>query len=363
MDHLADNLCRDRQVSSRSRLGRFVYSSVKLLSLLCLAWLLLACSSSEHAEWVRHDSWSARTRFVEWPDVKHRGLAVGFVQPEQRDVPPYQRPSTHKFQIQVGESFTTLLILATGYSEPYPVLVSVFLDYKQIRFTLDGRQGLLHHLEIEPGVDMEIPLEVSIETPGWHDFFVIVFPKPDYHPINPQERLPPKLAAGGRRTVVCAGDCTVSAQMLPEALVGRGTDVHNFNAYAFPLLPDDGRPPAQRLLLSTSVSSGEAFAVELCARNPVNRLRDYTVLPLLDFKQIAFAGFNVLHLHMPPNSELSIPGQVRLPEEDGVHELAFVYIFDPYQELDEVSDPFVQSVMRSALVVEDDGGARLPVFP
>jgi hypothetical protein len=43
----------------------------------------------------------------------------------------------------------------------------------------------------------------------------------------------------------------------------------------------------------------------------------------------------------------------KVPEEEGVHELQFVYSFDPYQDLDNVTDVFVQSVMRSALIVED----------
>ena len=354
MDRLADSHCLDREVFSRSGLGRSVHTILRLLSLLCLAGLL-ACSSPEHAEWVRHSDWSAQTRFVEWSDVKHRGLGVGFVRPEHRNIHPYQRPSTHIFHIQEGEPFTTLLVLSVGYSEPYPVLVSVFLDYEQVRFTLDGRQGLLHYLEIKAGVDMEIPLEVPIKRPGWHDLFVVVFRKPDYHPTDPQERLPPKLAVGGRRTVVCAKDCTVSAQTLPKALVGRGTDARNFHAYAFPLFPDDSRPPKQRLLLSAAARPEEMFALELWARNPSDRPKDYVVLPLLDFKQTAYAGSNVLHLRMPPGSELFIPGQIRLPDEEGVHELQFLYIFDPYQNLDEVTDPFVHSVMRSALVVKGDG--------
>jgi len=322
--------------------------------LFCLVGLVLACSSSGDTEWVRHREWSAETQFSRWSDAGHRGLAVGFVRPEHRDVFPYNRPSTHEFHIQEGESFTILLILATGYDEPYPVLVSVFLDYRQVSFSLDGQQGLLHYLEIEPDVDMEIPLEVPIEASGWHDLFVVVFPEPDFHPIDPEERLPPALAVGGRRTVVCVRDCATSTQKLPDALVGRGNTAHRLNVYAFPVLPGDDRPPNERLLLSTTARPGELFPLELWARNSSERARDYVVLPLLDFRQFYFAGSDVLHLRMPPGSELFVADQLRLPNEEGVHELQFIYIFDAYQALDEVTDPFVQSVMRSAFLVEGE---------
>jgi hypothetical protein len=281
-------------------------------------------------------------------------LGVGFLQPEFRELSPLERPSTHTFHIQQGEPFAPLLILITGYSEPYPVLVSVFLDYQQVRFALDGQQGRLHYLEIEPGVNMEIPIEVPIQTPGWHDLFIIVFREPDYHPTDPQERLPPALAVGGRRTAVCVGDCTIPAQPLPDALVGEEISATTGMVSAFPLLPDKDKPPRRRLLLSITASPGEALSLELWARNTSDETRRYIVLPLLDYQQTSLGGSNVLYLHMPPGSELFLDGQIKVPTKAGVHELQFVSIFDPYRSLDEMIDPFVQSPMRSAIVVESE---------
>ena len=175
-----------------------MYITLRLLLLLGLAGLLTSCSSPGHIKWVRHDEWSTQTQFSEWPGGGvSRGMGVGFIRPKDRNTHPYQRPSTHEFHIQPGEPFTTLLLLQTGTDEPYPVVVSVFLDYQQVNYGLDGRQGVLHYLEIIPGVDMEIPLEVPIETPGWHDLFVVAFREPENHTTNPQDRLHPSLGVGG----------------------------------------------------------------------------------------------------------------------------------------------------------------------
>lgn len=336
--------------------------AVRVVLILLLVGMAVSCSSPgplasspELPEWVYHSTWSEDVHLASWPEAKIRGLAIGFVQPADRTTPPYQRPSTHLFTVEDGEPFTTLLILAIGQDKPFPVLVSVFLDYEQVAFSLDSKQGLLHYLMIEPGVDMQIPLEVPIHSSGWHDLFVVVFPAPEFHPIDPQERLPPRLGAAGRRTVVCVGDCDQGGDRLPEALIGQRTTRLASGGYALPLLPDDGRPPQRRLLLSETARPAEEFALELWASNPGDRPRDYVVLPLLDFRQVPFADSPMLYLRMPPKSELFIPGRLRLPDERGVHELQFVYVFDPYHDVDAVTDPSVQSDIRTALVAEGGG--------
>lgn len=334
-----------------------IQTTLLLVLLFCLLGAMTGCSpqnvTPESVEaWVRHSEWSESVYLSKWPDVTTRGLGVGFVLPEFREVHPYQRPQNAEFHIRQGESFATLLILSTGYSMPYPVLISVFLDYQQVRFTLDGQQGLLHYLEIEPGVDMEIPIEVSIPTIGRHDLVVVMFPEPDHHPTDLDERLPSSGRSGGKRAMVCVEDCTLASASLPIALVGTETSSVKGLPNAFLLSPDPDRPPGQRLFMSTTVSSGEVIPLELWAGNAGDSAKEYVVLPVLDYRQIAFAGSRVLHLNMPPGSELFLTGEIKAPDEAGVHELQLIYLFDPYRLPDEISDPFVMSLMHSAIVVE-----------
>ena len=258
--------------------------------------------------------------------MEHPGLGVGFVLPAFRELHPYHRPQNALFHIRQGDSFSVLLILTTGAREPYPVLVSTFLDYQQIRFSLDGQDGLLHYLEIEPGVDMEIPLDVSIETPGWHDLFVVVFSEPEHHPTGVDERLPSSVAGGGRRAVVCVDDCSLSSVPLPDALTGQKTDSTKRPPAAFLLHPDPDRSPGQRLFMSITVKPGEAIPLELWSGNSGDQAEEYVILPVLDHRQITFAGSNVLHLNMPPGNELFLPGEIRAPDKVGIHELHLICI-------------------------------------
>ena len=141
-----------------------------------------------------------------------------------------------------------------------------------------------------------------METPGWHDLFVVAFRESDQRPTDSRERLPPAFGVGGRRTVVCAGACTAPSQLLPEAVAGQGTGVHDSHAYAFPLFPDGANSPKKRLLLSTSGNPEETVALELWVRTPSDQSRDCVVVPLLDFKQTDLVDSSILHLHIPPGS-------------------------------------------------------------
>jgi hypothetical protein len=330
----------------------------RCLLVLSLGGLLAGCAPrGDVAKWVRHEVWSEEVWYSEWlgGGASARGLSVGYMRPEDRNKPIQERATNDLFYVQLGEPFATRLLLTTGSDSAYPVVVSVFLDYRQVSFGLDGQWGTLHYLEIPPASSViEIPLEVHIETIGWHDLFVVAFSEPENHPTDPQMRLPPSFPALGRRTVVCVGDCTIPEldAKLPDMRVGEDVGVQRTHVFAWPLLPADDRPAKERLLLTADARPGESFSLELWARNPSVDTRNYVIVPLLDFQQIPFAGEPLLYLFMPAESELFIPGQVQLPSTRGVHELQFIIISDPYRPLEEVRDHFVGSDMRSALIVE-----------
>jgi len=300
---------------------------------------------------VRHDTLSEETSRVTWSGVKTHGLGVGFVRAEDRATWPYDRPSTSRFLIEEGVPFTTFLILSTGHDQPYPVLISVLVDYRQVEFRLDGKKGLLHYLEIDPGaeVNTEIPMEVPIDGLGWHDVTVVVFPDPEFQPTDRQQRLPPKLGAFGRRTVVCVADCAPVRSALPEPMVG--TPGAMGGPKALPLVPGD-RPPKERLLTAITARAGAAVDLELWADNQRDIALEYVVVPFLNYRQVSYAGSNRLLFHMPPDSSLFVPGRVQVPNREGVHEFAFLYVSDPFLAIEAVTDPFVQSDMRAGIIAE-----------
>jgi hypothetical protein len=305
--------------------------------------------------WVRHQEWTEKTHFPQWDGVTHGGLGAGFVQAEHRNTHPYQRPSNDLFEIGAEEAFESYLILFTAADQeaPMPVLVSVFVDYEQVVFELDGQEGLLHYAEIEPDKVLEIPMKVALASPGWHDLFVVVFPYPEAHPTDPVERVPPSFVVAGRRTVVCVETCEKSSRPFSDRYVGGPvqTPVHAF-AYAYPLLPGESQNPFERLLLTHTKQPGEPLDLELWAKNPHDYPMEYAVLPLLNFQQVPFdahVGSTTMLFSLPAQSEMVVPGQLG-PLDSGVHELQVVVIFNPYEHLDRI-DAFVTSDMRAAIIV------------
>lgn len=349
-------LRRPRNLTIAMKPSNLVHVALPFVMWLVLPALLSSCAPTslvhdEDKEWVRHDVWSSETQITTWEDIEKLGLGVGFMRPGDSDIHPDQRSSTREFTIQSGQSFATFLILSVGgtLDKTQPLLVSIFLDYEQVSFSMDGQQGILHYLEVQPGGDLEIPIEVNIASPGWHDLFVVVFLGPEYHPVDPQSRFP-MLNIGGRRTVICVDECTMLNNRLPEPLVGNEANAQRLHINALALLPGDA-PPADRLLSSTYATPGDVVDLELWARNTTDRLERYIVLPLLNFRQTPFVdGEKLLDLHMPPKSELFVDGQLQLPQEGKVNEFQFITIFDPYADLSGIPDPFVQSEMRSAII-------------
>lgn len=327
--------------------------------LICVIGSLIGCAAStDDIAVVRHETWSEDVWFSEWPETeigpRPPGLSVGYMYPEERHKPIRERTQNYLFHIPAGAPFTTRLLLRRGDDVAPHVAIAVFVNYQQVPFSLDGRWGLVHYAEILPVVVMEIPLEVPIAASGQHDLFVVVFSEPEGRPIDPQTRLPISFPAYGRRTAVCVETCHVPEpeERLPEAWVGKVVGVERTHVDAMPLLPDDGRPTKERLLLAAEARPGAPFALELWARNPSDTPREYVIVPVLNFQQTAFAGESLLRLRMPPGSELFLPGSVQLPKTRGTHELQFIVLFDPYAPLDRVRDESVWSPMSSALIVK-----------
>jgi hypothetical protein len=143
---------------------------------------------------------------------------MGFVRPQDRDIPPLKRPQTEEFRLRQGEPFAPLLILGTEQRTTF--LVTVLLDYRQVPFTLDGRYGLLHEVVIPPQRDVELPMQVDIEGAGAHDLAVVAFADPHNHSMDPMYRSSMDQRFASRRTVVVVGDSTEPVRHLSADITG-----------------------------------------------------------------------------------------------------------------------------------------------
>jgi hypothetical protein len=182
---------------------------LKISISLCLFIVLsISCSSSTPdpnervfiRDIVRHSTFSEQVKVSQdWGMTQ--GLGIGFVWPEYRDTPPSERPQTLDVTLEQEQPFAPLVLLHS--STKTIVLVSVLLDYQQVIFELDGQEGLLHEVVVEPGGDLEIPIKVNIEQPGRHDLIILGFADPYNNSLDVEYRMSGRSAQTvGRRVLL-----------------------------------------------------------------------------------------------------------------------------------------------------------------
>jgi hypothetical protein len=303
---------------------------------------------------VVHETFSQDVHRNDPPWAKARGIAVGFVRPEDRGKPVAQRPQIDEFVLSPGQPFAPYLIVQM--KEETTALVSVLLDLQQVAFELDGQKGLLHEITLEPGVGYEIPIQVDVTEPGIHELAVVVFADPYNSSLDPEYRMSgvSRKTGGKRANVIVGDDRDRIAGQMPQVLSGvtvpEDVDL-GFHA-AFASAPDGaGTHPSQRQLYVAEGKAGETFDYQLWASNLLGEEgeeSDYALMVFQDYHQVPVQGRDVTVAHLDPAEEVILDAEVQLPQTPGVSQMQIIYFFDPYKSIlhDEVRASFVFSSFR-----------------
>jgi hypothetical protein len=324
------------------------------LLLALLAALLPACAGQPISvvpfvipDVVVHTSMSDEARFTSWNMEMHdvSEIGIGFVRPEHRDMPPLERPQIEEVRIGDGESFSPYLILQSG--QRTTLLVTVLLDYQQVPFELDGQAGLLHEVTVEPGGDLELPMQLDVGEPGAHDLVAIAFKEPYNRPIDPEYRDRMFQRLVGKRAVIVVGGVEEPVHTPTPDVVGSPPppEVTFGIRVSFATAPTEAEThPSKRFMASAQGQCNGAFPYQLWVSNyhgetPV----DYALVLFQDFHQVQLKGKDMLVAHLEAGHEATIDDSLILPAEPGVHDLQVVYVMDPYRSIlrDEVTAPFV----------------------
>ncbi len=295
---------------------------------------------------------------VDW-GIPTRGAGLGFVWPEHRHLPPLQRPQTEEIFLSPGQPFAPYLILHVG--QPITVLVTAILDYQQIPFELNGKYGALHLIPLLPGGDVELPMRIDVPGEGLHDLIVIAFLDPLDFSTDPVERLSMYARLVGRRARIRVGPSNRPARemgpILHGAPVPRGVTLSLGVALVRPpRWPWDhpSRPGGQ--LTVVDGKAGQPLPVAIWASNlRGEKGADYAMLLFFNFRQIPFRGLQAWTIHLDPDTEAILTGEVVLPSTPGIYQMQVVYVFDPYRSIREreVRAPFVFGSQRIAIRAQD----------
>lgn len=290
--------------------------------------------------------------------LKETRLGIGFVWPKDVNTPPTLRPQTEEVRIKLGKPFNPLLILQSDSTDE--VLVSAFLDYKQVEFVLNGQKDLLHKVEVYPGIDLEIPMSIDITEEGMHDLMVVAFSDPFNKSLDIDFRssMTPRMV--GRRAVVIVGNVDQPVLNYNNNItqgVPVPKDVTLNLGVVFTTLsnsPNSHPSNLDRQLYVTTARPNQRLDFGIWASNlGGNKTVNLAVILLSNFQQVPINGNDVRLITLDPDYEVTIPTSVNLPSEKGVIQLQLIYILDPGKSIlnNEVSVPIVLASPRIAVKI------------
>lgn len=305
---------------------------------------------------VVHTKLSSQARIgPQW--VAPRGIGIGFVSPNERDMSPDIRTQTEEVHISEPGDFETLLILQA--EKPTTVVVTALLDYKQIAFELDGMAGLLHEIAVTPEGDFEIPLKISIDAPGIHDLIVVAFADPYNSSVDPLVRSSLDIDVVGRRAQLIVGEDESISDQLPEPV--RGTEIPedvtlNLGVAFATFRANETRHPSDldRQLYVAQGNPGDVFRFQVWASNLNGEEgSDYALMMFKNYHQVPIQTQPLTVINLQPDEEAVLDTEVTLSETPGIDQIQIVYIFDPYKSVrrEEVRAAHVFSSPRLAIEV------------
>jgi hypothetical protein len=310
---------------------------------------------------VVHSIYSQEVVYKEIPSARYRGgvtmnYGIGFVRPADIDtIYPEPRTQIREFLLQEGEPFAPFLSLLNFLQNPSTYLITAILDYRQVSFELDGKEGLLHEVTVPPGTGINLPFSLNIDDVGAHDVQVILFKDPYNLAFDDLFRMSLSGHAMGFRTVVIVGEDEAPARFLEPTITGSPipSDVTFTPRIGFAYAPSSEEiHPSRRQLYVGEALAGKLYPFQMHLNNPdENEAVIQAMIPFFNYHQVEINGSEVLVANLESGQEAIVDVGLALPEEPGIHQFQCIYLFDPYQPvlLDEVYDPFVVGSPRIAI--------------
>ena len=288
---------------------------------------------------VVHDTYSRKAVIkdvIDWVRENKITIGIGVVRPEDIDIYPLDRPQIIEFRLSEEKEFNPYFFTYNDLVEPSTVLVTAFLDYKQINSTLDGKTGLLHQLTVPAGKEVNLPFSMDIEGNGAHDVQIVIFRDPYNKTKDVNYRMSLDSRALGFRTVVVVGDDETPVRTLEPGITGVPIppDAKVKREVLFVSLPGEGLRPSDRQLYVADSTAGGTYSFQIYnANSGKSRSVVQAMIPFLDYHQISLNGSDLLVASLNPGEEALTDIELPLAAEPDIHQLQIIYLFDPYKSI------------------------------
>jgi hypothetical protein len=245
----------------------------------------------------------------------------------------------HIFNLAPQDTFHKEFLFGNMQKKEHNYAVSLFVDFKQRPFILDGQNQLLHRITLGAFEERKYDLKIMGLSPGIHDAFLLVVVEPDNHSTDPKFREATLLS----QTVSFRFTLIVGESKETHVPKGAKIAASNFKYPSPPLgslkkgwLTVNNEPDmAGKLWLdgtSVQVGSEVPYYIHVCNddASPQSE-QDYVLIALLDWYQIPINDkIPILQFSLDKKQRLRVPAVVKL-SDPGKHELTVLLVEDPYE--------------------------------
>jgi|GEM_PF-1397630 len=317
--------------------GNVGYAALALVVLSCL---LPACRSS------LPDGDDSPPRGSAWRELFDDGKAdvgnfvMGFL---DDDIPSAEKVGVRTYSVPAGEPILMTYHGLSSLPEPTPLRCTLLIDGKQVTFTFDGQDALLHDVMLETQVIRDIPIVIPPLDEGAHDVIWLAFRNPDNHSTDEKFRHLSAYAFPDRFTLLAGGQAKWDAVDVEPLPAFEEWECESFPSEAFISKSDE----AIKYWYEETVSAGQqvdcyiytGYHEELAPLG--DDVNEFALLIFLDYKLIPLnVGDDHLIRYFSLGSDVlgaRIAVSFIAPQEDGPHELCALRINNPGHTIDELT--------------------------
>ncbi|MFA4859268.1 hypothetical protein [Methanoregula sp.] len=245
-------------------------------------------------------------------------------------------------------------------------LIIGLLDYQQIPFEFNNSGKNIHHvIHMAPFEEAFYRFRLPPMPDGSHDFELFLIMKPDEHTLNNSFRFSTDQALlGSRRVNIIVGNATEFSA--PRITTYNGPTWSCGSDYVL----NDGllvttKPCDNRALLSSNVTPDKLYDYSINIAADSKYPISVAIVPLLDYYQVPLTknmNENVAFFNLSAGEKISVPANIGIPHDTGVHELMVLWIPRPYYSIDDDTQnarqyhqwPWSEPSIRVGLNVKSD---------
>lgn len=231
------------------------------------------------------------------------------------------------------------LVHLTKKIEKYKLLL--FVDYKKATFFVDNNQVNDFSFEISHDKIINIPVKITTLSSGLHDVLFVLVRDVEGYELNEESRINSKL----KNLLFLRYTITVR-----NSNVERSNNInveYNYLTEPYTEIMINKSDKGSDYWLVDNIKPNSSLPYYIHVKNFDKSLnKKYATIVLFNWEQTSLNkdGEKVLYFEIPPEKEVSIPCELKIPGVSRVYDLTPIVILNPYEYLERKNKQVITSV-------------------